>query len=228
MGMHDVLASAARSGAPGHYEADDYLASGWQRKHDAIAAAALVLFARDGYERTSVDAIAAEAGVSKRTIYSHYGDKENLFLLVLRETYDTMRDRVRDIVDRNLRDVDDVRSALTACIREIVRTITRAPERSTLVRLLVSEAPHFPAILDLWHTRGIVPLIAEPLAKLAAAGLLGTDDPAQAADHLYALTFGQVNNKSMMGTIQLTSAEADRIITSGIDVFMRAYARPAP
>ena len=78
---------------------DDYLVSGWQRKHDAIAAAALVLFARDGYERTSVDAIAAEAGVSKRTVYSHYGDKENLFLLVLRETYDTMRERVGDIVD---------------------------------------------------------------------------------------------------------------------------------
>ena len=225
--MHNVLASAARSGAPGYHEADDYLVSGWQRKHGAIAAAALVLFARDGYERTSVDAIAAEAGVSKRTVYSHYGDKENLFLLVLRETYEAMRERVRDIVDRNLRDVHDVRQALTACIREIVRTITRAPERATLVRLLISEAPHFPAILDLWHTRGIVPLIAEPLAKLAAAGLLDTDDPAQAADHLYALTFGQVNNKSMMGTIQLTDAEADRIITSGIDVFMRAYATPA-
>src|SRR5690348_1885857 len=82
---------------------DDYLVSGWQRKHDAIAAAALVLFARDGYERTSVDAIAAEAGVSKRTVYSHYGDKESLFVLVLRETHDAMRERVRSIVDRNLR-----------------------------------------------------------------------------------------------------------------------------
>ena len=202
--------------------------SSWQRKHDAIAAAALVLFARDGYERTSVDAIAAEAGVSKRTVYSHYGDKENLFLLVLRETYDTMRERVHDIVDRNLRDVDEVRPALTACIRETVRTITRSPGRATLVRLLISEAPHFPAIVDLWHTRGIVPLIAEPLAKLAAAGLLDTDDPALAADHLYALTFGQVNNKSMMGTIQLTDSEADRIITSGIAVFMRSYAPATP
>ena len=94
-GMQNVSASGSRSGGRDHSGADgDYLVSGWQRKHDAIAAAALVLFARDGYERTSVDAIAAEAGVSKRTVYSHYGDKENLFLLVLRETYDTMRDRV--------------------------------------------------------------------------------------------------------------------------------------
>ena len=60
--------------------------------------------------------------MSKRTVYTHYGDKENLFLLVLSETYDTRRDRVRDIVDRNLRDVDHVRAALTACIREIVRS----------------------------------------------------------------------------------------------------------
>jgi TetR/AcrR family transcriptional regulator, mexJK operon transcriptional repressor len=224
MRMQNAAASGSHSGKRDHHgTADDYLVSGWQHKHDAIAAAALVLFARDGYERTSVDAIAAEAGVSKRTIYSHYGDKENLFLLVLRETYDTMRERVRDIADRNLRDVEDVRPALTACVREIVRTITRSPERATLSRLLISEAPHFPALLDLWHNQGIVPLIAEPLAKLVAAGLLDTHDPTQAADHLYALTFGQVNNKSMMGTTQLTDSEADRIITSGITVFMRAY-----
>jgi TetR/AcrR family transcriptional regulator, mexJK operon transcriptional repressor len=229
MSMQNVPASGPRSGGRNLPEAGgDYLVSGWQRKHNAIAAAALLLFARDGYERTSVDAIAAEAGVSKRTVYSHYGDKENLFLLVLSETYDAMRERVRHIVDRNLGDVHDVREALTACIREIVRTITRAPERATLVRLVISEAPHFPAILDLWHNRGIVPIIAEPLAKLAASGLLDADDPALAAEHLSALTFGQINNKSMMGTVKLTDSEADRIITSGIAVFMRAYGPTAP
>ncbi len=207
------------SGIPG-----DQVISGWQRKHNAIAGAALVLFARDGYERTSVDAIAAEAGVSKRTVYSHYGDKENLFLLVLRETYDVMRDRISAIVNRTLRQVDNVEEALTACIRDTVRTITRAPERATLVRLIISEAPHFPDVLELWHNGGIVPLIVEPLAQLAAAGRLVTDDPAQAAEHLYALTFGQVNNKSMLGTIELTEAAAERIITSGVRVFTRAYA----
>ncbi len=221
--MDDDLVNEAPLGVLDHRPS----VSGWQRKTDAIAAAALVLFARDGYERTSVDAIAAEAGVSKRTVYSHYGDKENLFISVLRDTYAAMRDRVRDIVDRNLGDVedaDDIAPALTGCVSEIVRTITRAPERSTLVRLLISEAPHFPVLLDMWHNRGIVPIIAGPLAKLAASGMLDTDDPALAAEHLSALTFGQINNKSMMGTVQLTDAEADRIITSGIDVFLRAYA----
>jgi TetR/AcrR family transcriptional repressor of mexJK operon len=213
MTMEDVLAADR-----------DHVVSGWQRKHAAIAAAALALIARDGYERTSVDAIAAEAGVSKRTVYSHYGDKENLFLLAARETYDVMRDRVGDIVNRTLLDVDDVEEALTACIREIVRTITRAPERATLIRMVISEAPHFPALLDLWRDRGILPLITEPLARLAASGRLATDDPAQAADHLSALTIGQINNKSMMGTVPLTDAAADRIITSGIRLFMRAYA----
>jgi TetR/AcrR family transcriptional regulator, mexJK operon transcriptional repressor len=201
----------------------DDVASGWQRKHAAIAGAALVLFARDGYERTSVDAIAAEAGVSKRTVYSHYGDKETLFLLVLRETYDGMRDRITSIVKRTLGDTDDVGPSLTTCVRETVRAITRAPERATLLRLIMAEAPHFPDVLELWRNGGIVPLLAEALAPLIAAGQLA-GDPGQAADHLYALTFGQVNSKSMMGTIELSDAVAERIVTGGVRVFLRAYA----
>jgi TetR/AcrR family transcriptional repressor of mexJK operon len=147
---------------------------------------------------------------------------------VLSETYDVMRDRVGGIVSRTLGDVEDVEESLTACVREIVRTVSRAPERSTLMRLVISEAPHFPAILDLWNNRGIVPLIAEPLTRLAAAGRLDTDDPAQAAEHLSALTLGHLNNKSMMGTVELTDAATERILTSGVRVFMRAYAPARP
>jgi TetR/AcrR family transcriptional repressor of mexJK operon len=222
--MRNGLESDSLSVVQARPSPDDHAASGWQRKHNAIAGAASVLFARDGYERTSVDAIAAEAGVSKRTVYSHYVDKESLFLLVLRETYDVMRDRVSGIVDRTLRDVQDVEKSLAECVRETVRAITRAPERSTLVRLIMSEAPHFPDVLALWRNGGIVPLLAEALTPLAVAGRLATDDPAQAAEHLYALTFGQVNIKSMLGTIELSDAVADRIVTSGVRVFMRAYA----
>ncbi len=194
-----------------------------ERKRQAIASAALALFARDGYERTSVDAIAAEAGVSKRTVYSHYGDKESLFILVVRDTYALMRERFAEGVESTLRDVDDVEKSLVSCIREVVRAVTQTPERARLVRLITAELPRFPALLDLWHGRGITPLLAEPIARLTAEGLLTADDPMEAAGHLSALTIGQINNRSMMGTIPLGEAETDQIITSGVHVFLCAY-----
>jgi TetR/AcrR family transcriptional regulator, mexJK operon transcriptional repressor len=193
-----------------------------ERKRAAIARAALTLFASDGYQRTSVDAIAAEAGVSKRTVYSHYQDKENLFLSVVRDTYAGMVTRITEIVERTAWD-RDLSAALTSCVSDITRSIVRAPERSTLVRLLMAEAPHFPALIDLLHTTEIAHLLAAPLAQLTAAGQLSATDPRQAAEHLSALTFGQVGARSLMGTVPLTEDETARLLRSGVQVFLRAY-----
>jgi AcrR family transcriptional regulator len=197
-----------------------------ERKHDAIARAALTLFASDGYERTSVDAIAAEAGVSKRTVYSHYGDKETLFLSVVRDTYEAMLARIGEIVGRVAWE-RDLRSALISCMTEVTRSVIRSPERSTLVRLLMAEAPHFPDLIELLHARQMTPLVAVPLERLAAAGRLDGTDGRQAAEHLMALTFGQVSNRSLMGTVPLSDDEAGRIVKSGVQAFLRAYAPSA-
>jgi TetR/AcrR family transcriptional repressor of mexJK operon len=193
-----------------------------ERKREVIAQAALTLFASDGYERTSVDAIAAEAGVSKRTVYSHYGDKENLFLSVVRDTYEGMLARISEIVEHTAWD-GDLRVTLTSCVTAITRSMVRAPERSTLVRMLMAEAPHFPALIDLLRSRSVTPLLAAPLARLAAAGRLAAADPAQAAEHLSALTFGQVSNSSLMGTVPLTEDETVRLLAGGVQAFLRAY-----
>jgi TetR/AcrR family transcriptional regulator, mexJK operon transcriptional repressor len=191
-------------------------------KREAIARAAFTLFASDGYDRTSVDAIAAEAGVSKRTVYSHFGDKESLFLSVVRDTYDAMLARIAEIVERTAWD-RDLLAALTSCVSKVTRSIVRAPERSTLVRLLMSEAPHFPALIDLLHTRKIAAQFTAPLAQLTAAGRLSADNPLQAAEHLSALTFGQVSARSLMGTVPLGDGETARLLSSGVEVFLRAY-----
>ena len=193
------------------------------RKRQAIAAAALALFARDGYERTSVDAIAAEAGVSKRTVYSHYGDKENLFLLVVADTYTLMRERFAEVIGRTMSDVTDVEKSLVNGIREAVTEVSHSPERAFMLRLVIAELPRFPALLQLWRNRSIMPILAEVVTRLTAAGLLGADDAERAADHLSALTFGQINNRSMMGNIPLSDAEIDQIITGGVRVFLCAY-----
>src|ERR1700722_6406809 len=178
--MRNVPADESPAAAQAHPGAGgEQLVSGWKRKHNAIAGAALVLFARDGYERTSVDAIAAEAGVSKRTVYSHYGDKENLFLLVIADTYDQMRERFAEIIARMTGEVTDAEKSLIATIREAVAEVAHSPERALVLRLVIAELPHFPALLELWRNRGVTPILTSLVTRLAAAGLLGADDPAQ-------------------------------------------------
>ncbi len=53
-------------------------------KRAAILASAKALFISNAFSGTSMDAIAADAGVSKLTVYSHFGDKDNLFREVIR------------------------------------------------------------------------------------------------------------------------------------------------
>ena len=48
-------------------------------KREAILAASVELFHSKGYDMTSMDAVAARAGVSKTTVYSHFGDKLALY-----------------------------------------------------------------------------------------------------------------------------------------------------
>jgi TetR/AcrR family transcriptional repressor of mexJK operon len=197
-------------------------------KGEAIAQAALRLFLRDGYERTSVDAIAAEAGVSKRTIYNRYGDKENLFRSVLQDTYDSMMATFRGIAEKHLSEVTDVQQSLTACALEVARTMTTAPERIALVRLIMAEAPFFPALLR--AEQGSFTMhghIRAFLARLAGQGRLAITDPTEAAEHLVALTINQINARTMFGVVPISDAEVERIVTGGVAAFVRAYRPPA-
>lgn len=53
------------------------------RKRDEILAGAARAFRRLGYERSSMDAVAREAGVSKATLYRYFSAKDDLFRAVV-------------------------------------------------------------------------------------------------------------------------------------------------
>jgi TetR/AcrR family transcriptional regulator, mexJK operon transcriptional repressor len=199
---------------------------GSERKRTAIVQAALRLFLRDGFARTSVDAIAEEAGVSKRTIYNHYGDKENLFLSVVGDTYDSMIGVVVGLMDKHLTEVPDdaVEQNIIAFACEAALLAARSSERSAIIRLMTAEAPHFPELRAVQlRPRGVTATIAERLVELDARGLLDVPEPDEAANHLFALTMGQMNNRSLFGALPLTDAEVRRMATSGARAFLRAY-----
>jgi AcrR family transcriptional regulator len=198
-------------------------------KGEAIAQGALRLFLRDGYERTSVDAIAAEAGVSKRTIYNRYGDKENLFRSVLQDMFTEMMAAFGRIADAHLTDVTDVESDLIAFLREAAFTLTLAVDRFALIRLILTEAPYFPALLRQERAQeGMHATLARALARLAAEGKLAVTDPQEASEHLFALTLGRASERSMFSGGKLSAAEVDRIVTGGVRVFLCAYGRARP
>ena len=199
---------------------------GSEDKRAAIVQATLALFLRDGYARTSVDAIAAEAGVSKRTVYNHYGDKENLFLSVIGDTYDAMIGTVVDLMDKHLTDLpdDQVEAGILEFSRELAMFAARTPQRSAMIRLMMAEAPHFPALRAVqMRPQSITGAIAERLTRLNARGLLDVPDPVEASNHLFALTMGQINNRSLFGALDLTDAEILAMATSGAEAFLRAY-----
>jgi len=54
-------------------------------KTEAILQGAMSEFLANGYAATSMDKVAKTAGVSKATVYSHFGDKEGLFSAVIQD-----------------------------------------------------------------------------------------------------------------------------------------------
>src|SRR5436305_2055930 len=86
------------------------------RKREAILAAATAAFLRSGYLGTSMDEIAAAAGVSKQTVYKQFADKERLFSEIVVRMVDEASDPVHGAV-RSLQDTGD----LEADLRELAR-----------------------------------------------------------------------------------------------------------
>lgn len=210
---HSLAAGAERIQRPGN-----------DHKRAAITRAALRLFVTQGYGRVSIDNIAAEACVSKRTLYDYFGDKERLFLSVLDEAQAALGRQYIEIVERNLTDVRDVRAALIAFGRELAPTVTRSRQRSAVARLLISESPHFPPLLARWSTRECEhQALADRLARLHERGLLDIPDPAEAACNFGVLVTGRLDDRSLYGRLPLDDTEIDRIVVGGVEVFLRAY-----
>ena len=69
---------------------------------DLLLAAARRDFARRGFEGARVDEIAKRAGVNKQLVYHHFGNKEDLYRLVLENVYTEIREQEKRLDLSNL------------------------------------------------------------------------------------------------------------------------------
>jgi len=84
---------------------------------EALEEAALRRFAVDGYDETSVDAIAADAGVSARTFFRYFATKDEVLDMGREMRQAELRVRIRDLVAADTAGLDVVRDALVELAR---------------------------------------------------------------------------------------------------------------
>ncbi len=121
-----------------------------EEKAIAIRDAAIVLFMTDGMDRTSMDAIAAAAGVSKQTVYSHFKSKDDLFRSCVATKVQTYG------LDASSLPADDGVDTFLARIGHSYLTLISDPEVVRMFRLMVSEAETHAATVRSFHESGPV------------------------------------------------------------------------
>jgi AcrR family transcriptional regulator len=194
-------------------------------KHRAILDGALAVFAQDGYTRATIDAIAAAAGVSTRTIYNHFADKAQLFEALVAQSAAGVADHQVTLIDRHLGNVTDVEPALVALGLALAAPMTAYERHFALIRQIDADAGHIPpAALDAWREAGpgrVLGTLAGRLHELADRGLLRIDDPHRAAVHLMLLVQGAVPQHH--GLAAGGQAEITETVRAGVHVFLHGY-----
>jgi len=157
-------------------------------KRRQIIDAAGALFLGMGYGTTSVDAIAAKAGVSKRTVYAHFDSKEALFIAVMDRCcadllgIDPEEDAASPI-DRFMpwEGCDQIADMLTRIGTRFL-DVALAENTVRLFRVVVAEAERFPELGRLYHEVGpkrMLDRLAELLQAAQAAGHVQLPEPAE-------------------------------------------------
>jgi AcrR family transcriptional regulator len=155
-----------------------------------ILDAAIECFARQGFQRTGMEDIIAESGLSTGAIYSYFQSKDQ----VIETLADERHDREKQLIERALA-AGDWPQCLHLLMNDFYEPLEQAPQRKErrLGIYLWAEALCNPKVLRLIR-RGInqpLGLLSDAIAKAQADGRLRDDiDPEAAARTVIALFHG--------------------------------------
>lgn len=168
--------------------------------------AAKAIFLETGFERASMDRIAAHAGTTKRTLYAHFVRKEDLFLAVFDLVLNLQLDHLRGPADYA---PDPMRALVLFCSRFLETVLSSKPLR--LFRLAITEAERFPqgavrlheAMFESVEAR-VALFLRERLSMEAAASQ-------QAAQGLLAQLLYPCFTRALFGAIEPAATQSDEL-----------------
>jgi TetR/AcrR family transcriptional regulator, mexJK operon transcriptional repressor len=191
---------AARGGRPSRADA--------LRLRERILIAATELFLLEGYGSTTIEAVAARAGISKRTFYDRFDDKAQLFAAVVHRIIEHIRPppEVPLLVGATLPEV----------LHHLAVLILRAalsPQALALHRLVNAESVRFPELVRAVASDGStaegITLISQLLARELGASKLSEEDRAFAAQQFIFMVVGLPQRRAMGFGPPMTPAELE-------------------
>ena len=193
------------------------------QKRQAMCDAAIAEFAQSGYDSASVDAIAARAQVSKRTLYNHFPSKEDLFKALVSEV------GLRISVPATLRYAPHIplREQVLRFVRETLALVAEAQTLQLLRTVLAEHLRHpervEPILAHYW--RNEYGFIAWAEAACADGRLRG--DPGKIGHALTSMMRAHVFWPMLLGRLERRTGAFDAEISEAVDMFLHYYGREA-
>ncbi|HET6396228.1 MAG TPA: TetR/AcrR family transcriptional regulator [Pseudoxanthomonas sp.] len=192
-------------------------------KRLAILEAAKRLFVEQGYQGVSMDQIAAAAGVSKLTVYSHFGDKETLFSAAISA-------KCEEVLPEDLfvrPPEGPLREQLRAIGHAFFALIT-SEEAISMHRMMTTPGTAEHGLRELFWNAGprrVQEVFARFLQARVDEGQLRIEDVPLAASQFFCLLKGELHSMLTCGLREAPGpAEVARHIDATVDFFLRAYA----
>lgn len=210
-------------------DADTLPPRGHEAKRAAVMRAAGNVFCREGYAGANIDLIAAEAGVSRQTVYNHHGDKENLFLAVIRNLTEHSNAGIFATLATFPDQPDDIEADLVDFAIRLNRNCICNREGKFLRKLIQAESDRYPELFAAWRTEGpgkTVSALAARFARLAHAGHLDIGDPDVAARQFLALINADLQMTMMLG-LTPSEHEVRCAAINAVRTFLRAFGAAA-
>jgi TetR/AcrR family transcriptional regulator, mexJK operon transcriptional repressor len=196
-----------------------------ERKRQAIVGAARALFLRDGFG-VGMDAIAAEAGVSKVTVYNHFGSKEALFTAVIAGALDEPVGDHSAVALARLVEAGDLRTAFLETARAWIHAVRDDSEVAALRTLVAAELHRFPELARAWRQGSPAshhPAVSGALRALCEQGRLHIPDLEVATMQLHSLLVHPHLVFAQYGA-SMDEDLTERLVESGVDMFLAYYA----
>jgi AcrR family transcriptional regulator len=186
---------------------------------DVILKAATEVFIEHGFIGSSIDQIAARAGVSKPTIYSYFDGKEKLFVAIMNSVCDSF---AAPIMDPGA-DSENLPVMLVKIADGYTRSVLR-PEIVALHRLSVAEAERFPELARRYFEAGparVHRTLAEFLKSRMARGEIRQGDPLMLADFFAALVLTPMRARQLFALeTEIDWTMVDRYSREAVALFL--------